>query len=924
MRFPRVRSRRARRLLRGGAVGLVVAAVSLALRPTWLMQKAELATYDARAQAFADPAAVHPDIVIAAIDERSLVEMAPTQGRWPWSREVHASVLDYLAFAGAKAVIYDVQFAELDEHPGADARLAESLATTGLGVLPIGQAAGEFEYDNVFGERRGDVDVRRFALPVRGAHRVAELGRIYPPLPLLAQNAVAVGSVALNNDSLESTVRADRLVQRHGGRAYPSLAFAAARLVDPARWGGAVTVDGARLRTANGGEVPLHRGQMLIRWRGAFGDGATRQAYPVYTYSRLVQAYQAEAEGGRPVISPDEFRGKIVLVAATASSTDDIRSTPMGGKEPGVMIHATALDNLLRGDFMARAPGWVNAGTAALTALAAASVVALVGSAAWATAGVLLVLLLAAGAACAAFSGGVWLDAAAPAFGGVLAYAGAMAANYVTEGRDRRRVREMFSRYLDPTVVRQLADGDAELSLGGKRVPLTVLFSDIRGFTALSEKLPAETVVEMLCEYLGAMTEIVFRHGGTLDKFIGDAVMAFWNAPLSAPDHARRAVECALEMTAELERLNERWTQSGRQSDLRIGIGINTGEAVVGNIGSLKHKLDYTVIGDTVNLASRLEGLNKDMGTTIIISDATRAGLGDGYELAPLPEAHVKGKEQAVTVHELRGRRPATVPVSRAPAGAVVAGALLLALAAQPALAQGKQRWTDRVYQPGRWQAGQLAPWATTNPQSDTMALVAQVEGFARAPGWRAEIRRVGADQRLSEPLVLVGERNRVVVVTGVGSTPLERHAAKDDALVKAVVAQFDAAGAVRQPGAGRIVQRGTDRTVARVLVRRPAVNAEFDNNLLAMSRGRRTMNNLVQQATGTVASNRSEGSAASAAARGVTEVKTPKGTIRVTPNTAAVQAMDQRVVDAVAVDAFIREGQLEQSAPVKEEEVTQ
>jgi len=391
--------------------------------------------------------------------------------------------------------------------------------------------------------------------------------------------------------------------------------------------------------------------------------------------------------------------------------------------------------------------------------------------------------------------------------------------------------------------------------------------------------------------------------------------MAFWGAPLPVPDHARRAVECALEMTAELERLNERWAAAGRMADLRIGIGINTGEAVVGNIGSLKHKLDYTAIGDAVNLASRLEGLNKDMGTTIIISDATRAALDDGYELAPLPEAHVKGKEQAVTVHELRGARRAAI---RAGAGAALA-VLLLALAPHPAGAQAKQRWTDRVYQPGRWRAGQLAPWATTNPQTDTVALVAQVDGYAKAPRWRAEIRRIGADQRLSEPLVLVGDRARVVVVTGVASADLAGHAAKDDPLVKAVVAQFDAAGAVKQPGAGRIVQRGADRTVQRVMVRRPAVQADFADALLEMGRGRRTANALVQRATGTVAANRSEGTMATAGARGVT-VNTPQGSVNVTPNPTAVAAMDRRAVDAVAVDAFVREGKLEQPVPVKEE----
>src|SRR5206468_9742566 len=191
--------------------------------------------------------------------------------------------------------------------------------------------------------------------------------------------------------------------------------------------------------------------------------------------------------------------------------------------------------------------------------------------------------------------------------------------------------------------------------------------------------------------YLGAMTEIVFDHGGTLDKFIGDAVMALWGAPLPAPGHARRAAECALAMMAALERLNARWSAAGDAANLRIGIGINSGEAVVGNIGSLKHKLEYTAIGDAVNLASRLESLNKDMGTAIIISEATRAALGEGFDTAPLREVNVKGKEQAVLVHELRGYARAEPPAAARAAPAAVVAALLLALLPQHGSAQAKQ-----------------------------------------------------------------------------------------------------------------------------------------------------------------------------------------------------------------------------------------
>ncbi|HEX8904625.1 MAG TPA: hypothetical protein VF771_07270, partial [Longimicrobiaceae bacterium] len=256
---------------------------------------------------------------------------------------------------------------------------------------------------------------------------------------------------------------------------------------------------------------------------------------------------------------------------------------------------------------------------------------------------------------------------------------------------------------------------------------------------------------------------------------------------------------------------------------------------------------------------------------------------------------------------------------ARALATAGVA-ALLLALAPHQASAQAKQRWTDRVYQPGRWQRGQLVAWNVGNPAAaDSLALVAQVDGYAKTPRWRAEVRKVGGDGRLGDPTVLVGERNRVVVVTGVASAPLEQNAAKDDPIVQAVVAQFDQAGALKQPGAGRIVQRAAGK-IARVVVRRPALQGDFPDGLLAMSRGRRTVNDLVSRTTGQVASSRTASLAPTAGARGVTQVQTPQGTISVNPDPAAVLAMDQRTVDAVAVDQFVREGRLEQPVPVKEE----
>ncbi|HWO90149.1 MAG TPA: adenylate/guanylate cyclase domain-containing protein, partial [Gemmatimonadales bacterium] len=254
-------------------------------------------------------------------------------------------------------------------------------------------------------------------------------------------------------------------------------------------------------------------------------------------------------------------------------------------------------------------------------------------------------------------SGQVWLEAAAPTLGIVLTFTGGFALNYVTEGRQKRQIREMFSKYVAPEYVAQIAEDPSRLHLEGRRAELSILFSDIRGFTSISEKMAPSEVVAFLNDYLTEMAAIVKRSGGTLDKFIGDAVMAFWGEPIPIPDHAVRACECALAMQEAMGRIAERFEREGKPP-LRIGIGINTAEVVVGNIGSLEHKLDYTVIGDGVNLASRLEGQNKDFGTTIIISEFTLERLDGKFEVRALGEVKVKGKEKAVGIYELLGRKP--------------------------------------------------------------------------------------------------------------------------------------------------------------------------------------------------------------------------------------------------------------------------
>jgi len=252
------------------------------------------------------------------------------------------------------------------------------------------------------------------------------------------------------------------------------------------------------------------------------------------------------------------------------------------------------------------------------------------------------------------FARGSWLPLSEPLLSSSIALFGGVAYQYFVEGREKRKVAKLFGRYVSRDVYSQLMAEPARAQLGGQRREMTVLFSDMRGFTTLTEQGQPEVIVRTLNEYFTQMVEIVFLHKGTVDKFVGDMVMALFGAPLDDVDHADHAVESALDMVAELGRMNERWKAAG-QPALDIGIGINSGPMIAGNIGS-DAIMSYTVIGDAVNLGARLESLNKQYGTRIIISDATRQQLKRRYVLRPLGEVVVKGKSQAVSIFEVVGR----------------------------------------------------------------------------------------------------------------------------------------------------------------------------------------------------------------------------------------------------------------------------
>jgi len=311
------------------------------------------------------------------------------------------------------------------------------------------------------------------------------------------------------------------------------------------------------------------------------------------------------------------------------------------------------LDNLLRGDFLRPVPLWgLWAGIPVLSAAMVLVVLFFSGLLATLT-GFAVLALVYLGLAVGAFHFGWWADPVLPGVALGLSFTLAAAFSYATEGRQKLYIRRMFGQYMSETVINHLLEHPEKLQLGGERRRVTLFFSDLAGFTTISERLSPETVVSLLNDYLSSMTEIILNEAGTVDKFEGDAIMAFWGAPLDQPDQAPRACRAALRQQAALKELNRQFAGLNLPP-LSMRIGLNTGDAIVGNLGSAK-RFDYTVIGDTVNLASRLEGVNKFYGSYIMASEATVAACAGAVEFRELDLVAVKGKEQAIRVFEVLG-----------------------------------------------------------------------------------------------------------------------------------------------------------------------------------------------------------------------------------------------------------------------------
>ena len=649
-----------------------------------ILDVVELKTYDLRfrSRGIEKP---HSDVVTAVLDEKSL----DMEGRWPWPRAKIGRVIDLLDRDGAKVIVFDIGFIEPDENNNLRLirSIEEKLSTLRIDNPELNRFVGEkhtladndlllarsirkaeartvlgyfFYMRKAFLEYNlSPEEIKRRLEQIAGSKYPLIISkqqdmsfdpfpRAYAPEPnfhVLHEASEACGYFNMEPDPQDGIVRTMPLMYKCGDEVYAPLSIQAVwhyldrpqLMVKVASYG----VEGLQIGDRR---VPTDEmGYMRINYLGP------EKTFPHYSLSDIL----------RGKFSKGTFKNKIVIVGATAIGIGDIRNTPFSstGEYPGLEIHATVIDNILKGNHISK-PKW-----ATIYDVLAIILLGLV-------TGLLVPRLSAIKAIIAAGSlfvlhvlmcrwlfvhAGIWFNMVYPLLTIALVYTSLTVYHYLTEERERKKIRSAFSFYVSSSVVNEMLKDPNKLKLGGDKKELSVLFSDIRSFTSISEGMTPEELVHILNEYLTVMTDIVFKYEGTLDKYIGDALMAVYGAPLEQPDHPQRACASALDMMEGLKALNEKWLEEGKKP-LDIGIGINTGPMMVGNMGS-QQRFDYTVMGDAVNLGSRLEGANKAYKTHILISETTYARVKDEFVCMELDSVRVKGKKLPVRVFELIGRK---------------------------------------------------------------------------------------------------------------------------------------------------------------------------------------------------------------------------------------------------------------------------
>ena len=639
------------------------------------------------------PVQAGPEVVIAAIDEKSIDQL----GRWPWPRNKIAQLVDKLVQHRVKVIGFDMVLSSPDESSGNDslkkikttlkesfgegvlvdqildpiiqesdndAILANSLKksrrsvlgfffhfkSTGLEHLTPEELDGYFQ--NIkrtqfggFLKEPGDIDLS--SVDFRTAYAVES------NIPLLSANARSQGHLSFDVEPDGSMRKLPLIVKYHDKASGKDFFFPpmSVRVLERYLRGALlfqVGEFGAEKVIFNGTqslEVPVNdRGEISVNFLGS------RETFPHVSIADILD------EKNNPV-SQGDLEGKIVLIGATATALGDTKVTPFDPIYPGVEVQATIIDNILRNKLLHQ-PGWVFQ-LDLVYLMSLGILLTYMYSRFKPVIGVFTCVTVAMGQFILAqwifVNKGFWISGVYPFLENILIFGSLAIHWYLTEEKQKQFIQNVFGKYLSSKVVDKLLQDPSGFQLGGEQKELTAFFTDLQGFSTFSEKLSAQELVTLLNDYFTEMTDILLKHEGTLDKYQGDAIVAFFGAPYYFDDHAKRACWVALEMQEKLARLRQQWKKEGRP-ELYMRIGLNTGSMVVGNIGS-RNRMSYGMNGDSVNLAARLEGANKEYGSSILISESTHAQAINFIEARELDSIRVVGRSTPVKIFELLGKK---------------------------------------------------------------------------------------------------------------------------------------------------------------------------------------------------------------------------------------------------------------------------
>ncbi|GAB7028203.1 CHASE2 domain-containing protein [Geotalea toluenoxydans] len=617
------------RLVRMALLALAAFGLSLALFLSGLFTTFEYKVYDLMSRNL-NPAKGPGDIVIVKIDQQSLDALSSENINWPWPRQMYAPLLDYLS--QADGVLVDIIFTEPSSYGEEDdLLLAEALKKAGNVFLPI-----FLTNDNRQMGAEELAFMKKSAMP-----HVLSTRLIYQSAITNIENirtaALGAGNVVMKPDA-DGTYRRVPLSFRFRTETIPN--FVLASLLKDKK----ITVQGGKLSAANK-PLPLLGDSLLLRFYSAPEPFTIISAADIFKSS-------IDSEAGRtPVIARDFFKGKKVFIGLTAAGLYDLKPTPITAVSTGVMVHATAMDNLLHRHYIRQLPSF--ASVVLMFLLSAAICLFVLTHHKFSTN---LAFFAAAAAFVLGLSGmlfknGIYLQVVPSATALVVAMIASVAFSYATEGKERRFVRRAFAQYMDETLVDYLLQNPDLIKPGGQRRRVSVFFADIAGFTTIAERLPAEATAKILHTALNTFSEVIIRNHGVIDKYIGDCIMAFWGAPIASENDELNACRAAVECQEALVEINRGLIADGL-TEIAIRIGINSGDAIVGNLGS-DRLFDFTAIGDTVNLASRLESANKYFKTRIMVSEDTFSRTGDAFISRELGLIEVKGKSQPIRIYEL-------------------------------------------------------------------------------------------------------------------------------------------------------------------------------------------------------------------------------------------------------------------------------